>query len=457
MSPASIFCTYIYGSFLVVKAALEIALALAKTTLNMLNALFDAFISYARTILDVALELIIDTIKVLQKHLLDLIPIFNLKGTAFCSNLYRCNIFIQELSDTSSLTFVTLRNLGVLNREQEGFIADLVSDFATFRETVCNFGFSFSFGISAIKKVLKQFKATCKGFIDFIERKKESIRRLIQAFLNKCQDCGIWDLMNKLKAFFNCILEQTDMCTAIRTASNFFDDCCAKLHIEEAGTGGFVLEAALRNKMMNAFDARLNTINNITDTIDRFMMSLQNSSDVVAANKAWSLSSNIFPGGMTGGDIIHGRWKKNKAYQYVSTNWNTFMELFFGKHPSLAENGISTDYVLCGTKINDETGVIEINTSQVSETIDMNNTTTAQYYGSAVSVVQYDTPLEYQMSEEGPQEGYEAFIYQGKMISAMRAALQASVEGDVNLKNRLYEKMNGMTGLLKESELAVEY
>lgn len=73
MSAGSIFCEYIYGSFLLVSAALEVGMSLAKTTLNMLSAMFDACLNLFRFTIDVAVETIINGVRVLQKKLVDLI------------------------------------------------------------------------------------------------------------------------------------------------------------------------------------------------------------------------------------------------------------------------------------------------------------------------------------------------------------------------------------------------
>ena len=64
MSPGSIFCEYIYGTFLLVEAALQVGIALAQTTLQMLNTAFDAILSWCKFVVDLACEAILNGIRV---------------------------------------------------------------------------------------------------------------------------------------------------------------------------------------------------------------------------------------------------------------------------------------------------------------------------------------------------------------------------------------------------------
>lgn len=474
MSAGSIFCEYIYGSFLLVSAALEVGMSLAKTTLTMLSTMFDACISLFRFTIDVGVKAIIDGVKVLQKKLVDLIwdgyqeeevkdpetgemVKTGKKKSKFCNNLYKCNIFIEELTDSNSLICKTLISLGVITPEQQQYVNEIISEYDTFMDTICTYGFTFNFGLSALKKLLNYYKSLLEGFLDKIERKKEDIRRFIQKYLNKLQDSGIFDLMAKLRKFFNCILEQTDSCTNLKTTENFYTNALKKMKIEEAGTGGYKLEASTSNSMMNAFDTRLNQINNTKQDLQKAIDALVSPSDVKAASKAFNLSKNVFPGGMSMNDVLHGRWKKNAMVKYFTAKKDKFMEVFMGRQKDKLPGDTSTEFVLCGMKINDATGKIIVDVNNVHEEIDMNDPATARAYAGAVKVNMLSQPIVYYVEGDESPDAPDAFVYNGEIISALRASIMIAIEGDEELKRHCDETVAGVAGRICEDQLMVEW
>jgi len=474
MSAGSIFCEYIYGSFLLVSAALEVGMSLAKTTLSMLSTMFDACISLFRFTIDVGSKAIIDGVKVLQKQLVDLIwdgyqeeeeldpetgemVKTGKKKSKFCNNLYKCNIFIEELTDSNSLICKTLISLGVITPEQQQYVNEIISEYDEFMNTICTYGFTFNFGISALKKLLNWYKKQLNGFLDTIERKKEDIRRFIQKYMNKLQDSGIFDLMAKLRKFFNCILEQTDSCTSLKTTENFYTNALKKMKIEESGTGGYKLESSTNNSMMNAFDSRLNQLNNVKDEIQKSIDALVSPSAARAASKAFNLSKHVFPGGMSWNDIKHGRWQKNSMVHYFTAKKDKFMEVFMGRHGSKLPGDTSTEFVLSGMKINDKTGKIVVDVNGVHEEIDVNDPVMMRAYSGAVTLNILDTPIEYYVEGDENADAPDSFFYNGEIISALRASIMISVEGDTELEKFCNERVAGVAGRLREDQLMVEW
>jgi len=463
MSPGSIFCEYIYGTFLLVEAALQVGIALAQTTLQMLNTAFDAILSLLKFTVDLAVEAILNGIRVLQKKLVDLLwdgyktdPKTGKKKSAFCNNLYKCNIFIEELTDSNSLICKTLIKLGVITKEQQQFVNEIINDYNGFMDTICNFGFTFNFGLSAIKKLLNFYKEQIEGFLNMLERKKDNIRRMIQSYINKLIDSGIFDMMAKLKKFFNCILDQTDSCTSISSTRNFYTDSLAKMHIEECGNGNYKLEASTANKMMNTFDSRINQLNNSKNVLQEAVDALISPSDTRAASKAFNLSKNVFPGGMSWTDIKNGNWKKNRMVHYFSVKGDQFAEAFLGKHKELPPE-TSTEYVIGGMRIDDKNGIIKMSLNGVEETIDINDPATMKGYSNdMLGWTTLPEPEEYSTDGDESMDMPDAFYYNGRIISALRAAIRISVEGDEDLKQHCQEKWTQVNDMIRESELVTE-
>ena len=462
MNVADMFCEYIYGSFLIVEAALEVGVHAAQSLMHMLNAFIDACLSWFKYVVDLAMEAILNGVRTIQKKLVELIwdgyktdPKTGKKKSKFCSNLFKCNIFLDQLTDSNSLICKTLIKLGVMTSDQQQFINSVIQDFNQFSETVCNFGFTFNFGLSALKKLLMFYKEQIEKFIRMIERKKDQLRRLIQNFINRLIDSGIVDLLIKLRKFFNCVLANTDTCANINTAGNYYTNVLGILHIEENGLGGYRLNSDDQNRFINAFDSRLNKLNNSKQELQGIIDSLMNPSEVSAANNAFNLSKNIFPGGMSMADIKNGNWHTNRMLHYFAVKTDQFLDAFVRKHGIDEASGISTEYLISGMSINDQTGEIKMHVNGIDETINMNDPSTmvgydADMFGYTQADIVYNTPV-----GENP-DATQPLYWNGELISALLAAIRI-VQGDIELEEHVQEISSKTQGMFAEDQLVTSW
>ena len=462
MDVADMFCEYIYGSFLIVEAALEVGVHAAQSLMHMLNAFIDACLSWFKYVVDLAMEAILNGVRTIQKKLVDLIwdgyktdPKTGKNKSKFCSNLFKCNIFLDQLTDSNSLICKTLIKLGVMTSDQRQFINSVIQDFNQFSETVCNFGFTFNFGLSALKKLLMFYKEQIEKFIRMIERKKDQLRRLIQNFINRLIDSGIVDLLIKLRKFFNCVLANTDTCANINTAGNYYTNVLGILHIEENGLGGYRLNSDDQNRFINAFDSRLNKLNNSKQELQGIIDSLMNPSEVSAANNAFNLSKNIFPGGMSMTDIKNGNWHTNRMLHYFAVKTDQFLDAFVRKHGIDEASGISTEYLISGMSINDQTGEIKMHVNGIDETINMNDPSTmvgydADMFGYTQADIVYNTPV-----GENP-DATQPLYWNGELISALLAAIRI-VQGDRELEEHVQEISSKTQGMFAEDQLVTSW
>ena len=462
MNVADMFCEYIYGSFLIVEAALEVGVHAAQSLMHMLNAFIDACLSWFKYVVDLAMEAILNGVRTIQKKLVDLIwdgyktdPKTGKNKSKFCSNLFKCNIFLDQLTDSNSLICKTLIKLGVMTRDKRQFINSVIQDFNQFSETVCNFGFTFNFGLSALKKLLMFYKEQIEKFIRMIERKKDQLRRLIQNFINRLIDSGIVDLLIKLRKFFNCVLANTDTCANINTAGNYYTNVLGILHIEENGLGGYRLNSDDQNRFINAFDSRLNKLNNSKQELQGIIDSLMNPSEVSAANNAFNLSKNIFPGGMSMTDIKNGNWHTNRMLHYFAVKTDQFLDAFVRKHGIDEASGISTEYLISGMSINDQTGEIKMHVNGIDETINMNDPSTmvgydADMFGYTQADIVYNTPV-----GENP-DATQPLYWNGELISALLAAIRI-VQGDRELEEYVQEISSKTQGMFAEDQLVTSW
>ena len=449
MGIGDMICEYIYGSFLLIKAALEVAQKTSKALLKALDTLFNTLISLCRFVIDIGIKTVLDAIRVFQKWLVD--QLLNFDFSALCDGMFKCSALLEEVLDPNSLLSRTLKKYTNYNSAPQEELYAVVGDFRKFKDTICNFGFTYNFGLSGIKSLLNAYEAMCGEFLDLLERNKERIRRFLQKYLDLLINIGTFDMLDKLKKFFDCVLIDTDICSNIKTANSFYNDMLSKMCIEEAGDG-YRLDSGKSAYFMNAFDSRINQLNNSKQELQKLIDSMLAPSQVKAANNAFNLAANIFPGGASWKDIKEGNfWKKNKCYQYFKLKRRAFIKAFKAEQPSLAS--MATDAILGGLNIDDTSKAVTIsfadgNGNIINYKYDENN----MLDGMSIET---DNEAEYIMNNDGQKYEMNGALYNeetDEIISNLRAAIEISVHDNEKLKAQVQRKI-GMEGYTSEHEV----
>lgn len=449
MGIGDMICEYIYGSFLLIKAALEVAQKTSKALLKALDTLFNTLVSLCRFVIDIGIKTVLDAIRVFQKWLVD--QLLNFDFSALCDGMFKCSALLEEVLDPNSLLSRTLKKYTNYNSAPQEELYAVVGDFRKFKDTICNFGFTYNFGLSGIKSLLNAYEAMCGEFLDMLERNKERIRRFLQKYLDLLINIGTFDMLDKLKKFFDCVLIDTDICSNIKTANSFYNDMLSKMCIEEAGDG-YRLDSGKSAYFMNAFDSRINQLNNSKQELQKLIDSMLAPSQVKAANNAFNLAANIFPGGASWKDIKEGNfWKKNKCYQYFKLKRRAFIKAFKAEQPSLAS--MATDAILGGLNIDDTSKAVTIsfadgNGNIINYKYDENN----MLDGMSIET---DNDAEYIMNNDGQKYEMNGALYNeetDEIISNLRAAIEISVHDNEKLKSQVQRKI-GMEGYTSEHEV----
>lgn len=448
MSPASIICSYVYQSFLVVKAALEGYIPLAKEMLKMLDALYNSALNLIKYVYETMLETIVDGIKVFQKYITDLI--MGGSNKIFCLNLFKCNIFLEELSNPNSLIARTLEKAGIINEEQRSTINDIIKDFDSFADNVCKNGFTFEFGMSAINSIVRKYLSQLDEMYKFLMRKKEELRRKIEKYLDYLVDLGVFDALDKLKKYFNCVIDALiPECSNNNTSVSFYKDALAKMHLEESDEG-YTLETKTKNKMLDTFNSKITQIDNMKDDLRKAIdEGLLDPNAVTAAKNAFNLSENVFPGGMSWTDVKKGRLSKNVAYNYFKIKRRELINAFSGKD-------YTADQIMNGLTIDDGSGFIKVNVEGEETTIkekddfvryDLNYD---EIYGNNKITDSEDQELVYSNSEE--VDLTKPYVDENDNIISSR---QVVIEMRKNPEGSLAQKVKSLLGyvrFIKESE-----
>ena len=445
MGIGDILCEYIYGSFLLVKASLEVAQKTSKALLKAADTLWNTLMSIVRYVIDVGIETILNAIRVFQKWLVD--KLLNFDFDAICQGLFKCTEFLEQILDPNSLLCRTIRKYTNYNSAPQETLYGIIGDFRQFKDQICSFGFTYNFGLSAVKEMLDQYYAMCTEFLDMLDRNKERVRRFLQKYLDTLIDIGTFDMLDRLKKFFDCVLIDTEICSNIRTANSFYKTALKKMCIEESGDG-YKLDSNMSAEYMNTFDSRINNLNNAKNDLKKLIDSMLTPSQVNAANNAFNLAANIFPGGASWKDIKNGDfWKKNKCYQYFKMKRRDVINSFKSKNPSFASVG--SDAILGGMSINDEKGYIEItmNGEDGFETFkyDQNNPL------DGMTLVAANDEYSIKQTNDKLQPTLALVNEKDEIISAMRGAIEIA-NGNKELKDKVM-KVSGLKGYTSESEL----
>ena len=170
MGIGDMICEYIYGSFLLIKAALEVAQKTSKALLKALDTLFNTLVSLCRFVIDIGIKTVLDAIRVFQKWLVD--QLLNFDFSALCDGMFKCTALLEEVLDPNSLLSRTLKKYTNYNSAPQEELYAVVGDFRKFKDTICNFGFTYNFGLSGIKSLLNAYEDMGGEFIEMLERNK---------------------------------------------------------------------------------------------------------------------------------------------------------------------------------------------------------------------------------------------------------------------------------------------
>lgn len=432
MNPNELICSYLYRNLMATDALLSTYLRLTQTSLQFLTSYYDSVVNIIKTTIDSVIRLIENSVRVFQKRLTDMLWSGYKNGDSIlCSNLYKCNIFLEELTDENSLTFTSLRKLGLVNLETQNTIHNVISDYSQFKAQICTYGFTFNFGLSYIKSALMEFLGIVDSYLRMLEQKKVTLRSLIQKYINKLIDTGVFDLLTKLRKFASCVIEQTGVCGEIESSRKFYRDYLAKFHLEEDGTGGFKFESELSNKMFNFFNSRNDSLHKLRSDIKLGIDSLINSSEIVSATKAYSISTNIFPGGVSWSDVKKGNFKEHRVYKYYKANLELFINLFRGslteEESQRVPETTGMNFIINGMKINNKTGIMTLNINGVRREIDMEN---PQGYEGVFTVTTLSEPETVYINKEVLNDLDDVLVFENELMSALEGGIEVSKDKD---------------------------
>jgi hypothetical protein len=276
MTLSTIICGYIYAGFLVVKAALEAGLLYAKAIITTLNSFVMAIENMIKNTFLVVFDAAMAGYQILCKYLTDwIVQKTHAKEylDKFCKSIFKCSYVLTQLLDPSSAITKTLVKNFEYDAEPQGQLYDAVASFDNFKKQICSAGFTFMWGLNYFRDYSEQILAQINEWVDIITSNRKRIKKRLESYFYAIEDYGIFDLLDKLHAFFNCVLDAAiDTCSSIATSQNFYKKCTGALHITEIGVGQYKLTDSWLKQKLGTCDNATRQLNGLSAQLTKALI-----------------------------------------------------------------------------------------------------------------------------------------------------------------------------------------
>ena len=325
MTLSTIICGYIYAGFLVVKAALEAGLLYAKAIITTLNSFVMAIENMIKNTCLVIFDAAMAGYQILCKYLTDWI----LQKThakeyldKFCKSIFKCSYVLKELLNPNSSITKTLAKNFDYNSEPQEQLYEAVASFENFRQQICSAGFTFMWGLNYIRDYGEQILAQINEWVDIITRNRNRIRKRLESYFYAIEDYGIFDLLNRLHAFFNCVLDAAiDSCSSIATSQNFYKKCTGALHITEIGAGQYKLTDSWLKQKLGTCDNATRQLNGLSAQLTKVLIDAGiTSKNLANAQASYNLANFVRD---TKHAIDRGDWQQIPGVKLFKKTWSS--------------------------------------------------------------------------------------------------------------------------------------
>lgn len=325
MTLSTIICGYIYAGFLVVKAALEAGLLYAKAIITTLNSFVMAIENMIKNTCLVIFDAAMAGYQILCKYLTDWI----LQKThakeyldKFCKSIFKCSYVLKELLNPNSSITKTLAKNFDYNSEPQEQLYEAVASFENFRQQICSAGFTFMWGLNYIRDYGEQILAQINEWADIITRNRNRIRKRLESYFYAIEDYGIFDLLNRLHAFFNCVLDAAiDSCSSIATSQNFYKKCTGALHITEIGAGQYKLTDSWLKQKLGTCDNATRQLNGLSAQLTKALIDAGiTSKNLANAQASYNLANFVRD---TKRAIDRGDWQQIPGVKLFKKTWSS--------------------------------------------------------------------------------------------------------------------------------------
>lgn len=319
MKISTIICTYIYETFLTIKTALEVAQASAEKVLDTLYGIVKLSLSSVRELLDPIIKIIRSSISSLMKDL-GAFWLGDFSDTKMCKNLYNCEFFRDYLLNPDSIFSKGVRGiLGLEGNDRfsrvQTELHEITRDFQRFKEQICS-GISLEFTISAITGLFQSFLAKVNKWLRWLRRKVDAVYRFLSDYLSTLKRLGVFDLLDQLKAMFDCILDETELCTSVESAESYYRAFTDKMKLYCTSANDWIIKPDYVKMCTGFMEGKIDELSDLSTKLENGLRLFVNPTNVHPTSDCLNLAAHITG---TVDFIKTGRASSIPVYKYCKT------------------------------------------------------------------------------------------------------------------------------------------
>lgn len=319
MKVSTIICTYIYETFVTLKAALEVTQAAADKILDLIYGIVKLALWSIRRVLDPVIEVMRTSVTSLMKSL-GAFWVRDFSDSEMCKNLYNCEFFRKYLLNPDSIFSKAVKNL--FNLEDDRRVEDVQSellgiaqDFQRFREQICS-GVSLDFTLDAITGLFQSFLAQVNKWIRWLRKKVDAVYKFLRYYLDMLKEWGVFELLDQLKAMFSCVLDETELCTNVESAGSYYRAFIDKVKLYCTKANDWVIRPDYEAMCTSLMKGKIGELTDIANKLENGLRLFVNPTNVRPTTDCLNLAGHIRG---IGKFMVTGRATSVPVYKYCKT------------------------------------------------------------------------------------------------------------------------------------------
>ena len=346
MKVSTIICTYIYETFVAVKTALEVAQAAADKILDTIYGIVKLALWSVREVLDPVIKVIRNSITTMIKDL-GVLWIRDFSDTKFCQNLFKCNFFVKYLLNPDSIFSKAVRGLVGLEEDNrysrvQSELQDIAHDFQRFKNQICS-GISLDFTLDAITGLFQSFLSKVNKWLRWLRRKVDAVYRFLRYYLDTLKRLGVFDLLDQLKAMFDCVLEDTEICTSTESANSYYQAVIAKMKLYCTRANDWIIKPEYEEMCTGFMKGKIDELKELCNKIENGLRLFVNPSNVHPTSDCLNLAGHIK--GIKD-FLLTGKASSIPVYKYHKTKMEAIIRAWRGNSASDRVKYSSVDTLL---------------------------------------------------------------------------------------------------------------
>ena len=296
MNISTIICTYIYETFVTIKAALEVTQAAADKILDLIYGIVKLALVSVREILNPVLRVIASSITSLMKSL-GALWIRDFSDSKLCKDLFKCDFFTNYLLNPDSIFSKAVRGLFGLDGEDrysrvQRELQLIVQDFKEFREQICA-GVSLDLTLSAITGLFQDFLAQINKWLRWLRRKVDAVYKWLRYYLDSLKRWGVFDLLDQLQAMFDCILDATELCASVESAGSFYRSFTEKMKLYHSKANDWILKPSYERMCTSFMEGKIRELEYYASAIENGLKLFVNPTNVKPTTDCLNLTGHV--------------------------------------------------------------------------------------------------------------------------------------------------------------------